>query len=99
VPAKHAQGSSDVVGVDLGLTSAAVIHDGETTRVVGPQRALRRNLKKLRRLDRQLVRTQRGSRNREKAKLRRARGSITRSSASGRTTSTSSRAHWRKPSR
>jgi putative transposase len=64
---------SDVVGVDLGLKAAAVIHDGEATRVVEPQRALRKNLAKLRRLDRQLARKQRGSRNRDKAKLRRAR--------------------------
>lgn len=63
----------DIVGVDLGLTAAAVIHDGETTRVLEPQRALRTNLRRLRRLDRQLARKQRGSRNREKAKLRRAR--------------------------
>jgi putative transposase len=64
---------SDVVGVDLGLTSAAVIHDGSGTRVVEPQRALRKRLAKLRRLDRQLARKQKGSANREKAKLRRAR--------------------------
>jgi putative transposase len=64
---------SDVVGVDLGLKSAAVIHDGLETRVIEPQQALRKNLQKLRRLDRQLARKQRGSRNREKAKLRRAR--------------------------
>lgn len=64
---------SDVVGVDLGLKAAAVIHDGETVRVVEPQQALRKNLRKLRRLDRQLARKQKGSRNREKAKLRRAR--------------------------
>jgi putative transposase len=65
--------ATDVVGVDLGLTSAAVIHDGEATHVVEPQQALRRNLQKLCRLDRQLARKQRGSRNRAKAKLRRAR--------------------------
>src|SRR5919198_2773987 len=35
---------SDVVGVDLGLTNAAVIHDGMSTRVIEPQRALRKNL-------------------------------------------------------
>jgi putative transposase len=64
---------SDAVGVDLGLKATAVIHDGSETRVVEPQRALRRNLKRLRRLDRQVARKQRGSRNREKAKLRRAR--------------------------
>jgi putative transposase len=64
---------SQVIGVDLGLANAAVIHDGATTRVIEPQRALRRNLKKLRRLDRQLARKRRGSANRERAKLRRAR--------------------------
>jgi putative transposase len=63
----------DVVGIDLGLTSAAVIHDGEITRAVEPRRPLRRNLAKLRRLDRQFARKQKGSANREKAKLRRAR--------------------------
>jgi putative transposase len=63
----------DLVGLDLGLKAAAVIHDGIETRVVEPHRALRRNLKKLRRLDRRLARKQRGSRNREKAKLRRQR--------------------------
>jgi putative transposase len=61
------------VGVDLGLKAAAVIHDGSSVRTVEPTRALRRNLPKLRRLDRELARKQRGSRNREKAKLRRAR--------------------------
>jgi transposase len=35
---------SDVVGVDLGLVNAAVIHDGTGTRVLGPRRALRKNL-------------------------------------------------------
>jgi putative transposase len=64
---------SDVVGVDLGLKAAAVVHDGAETREVEPQRTLRKNLAKLRRLDRQLTRKQRGSANREKAKLRRAR--------------------------
>jgi putative transposase len=72
-PTKPVRRSRDVVGIDLGLSAAAVIHDGETTRIVEPQRALRRNLAKLRRLDRQLARKQKGSRNREKAKLRRAR--------------------------
>jgi putative transposase len=64
---------SDVVGVDLGLANAAVIHDGKTTRAITPHRALRKNLAKLGRLDRQLARKQRGSANREKATLRRAR--------------------------
>ncbi len=67
------KGARDVVGVDLGLHAAAVIHDGETTRVVAPQRALRSNLKRMRRLNRQLARKQRGSANRAKAKLELAR--------------------------
>jgi putative transposase len=64
---------SDVVGVDLGLANAAVIHDGVRTRVVERRRALRGNLAKLRRLDRELARKQKRSANREKARLRRAR--------------------------
>jgi putative transposase len=67
------RGPADIVGVDLGLAKAAVIHDGSATRVVAPQRALRQKLGKLKRLDRQLARKQKGSRNCEKAKLRRAR--------------------------
>jgi putative transposase len=62
-----------VVGVDLGLKSAAVISDGTTSRAVEPARVLRKNLAKLKRLDRQLARKQRGSGNYRKAKLRRAR--------------------------
>ena len=73
VDPKPVRKQSDVVGVDLGLTAAAVMYDGSGTRIVEPQRVLRRNLQKLRRLDRQLARKRRGSRNREKAKLRRAR--------------------------
>lgn len=64
---------SDVVGIDLGLKVAAVIHDGSGTRVVEPRRALRKNLAKLRQLDRQLARKQKGSRNQAKARLRQAR--------------------------
>jgi putative transposase len=66
---KPVRRESDVVGVDLGLKSAAVIHDGLETRVVEPRQALRKNLAKLRRLNRQLARKQKGSRNREKARL------------------------------
>lgn len=66
-------GGTDAVGVDLGLHAAAVIHDGEATRVVEPQRALRSNLRKLRRLNRQLARKRRGSANQAKAKLELAR--------------------------
>jgi putative transposase len=64
---------TDFVGVDLGLKAAAVIHDGKTTRVVEPQQALRKNLRKLRRFNRQLTRKQKGSANRAKAKLELAR--------------------------
>jgi putative transposase len=64
---------STVVGVDLGLKATAVVSDGATVRIVEPSQALRRNLAKLRKLDRQLARKKRGSRNREKARLRRAR--------------------------
>jgi putative transposase len=73
VPAKRVRGGRGVVGIDLGLKSAAVIHDGETTRTIPARQALRRNLVKLVRLDRQLARKQKGSANREKAKLARAR--------------------------
>ena len=74
LPAPRAiRSGTDVVGVDLGLHAAAVIHDGETTRVVEPQRALRSNLRKLRRLNRQLARKQKGSANRAQAKLQVAR--------------------------
>lgn len=71
--ARSVRRGGDVVGVDLGLKAAAVIHDGASTRVIEPQQALRRNLAKVRRLDRHLARKQKGSRNREKAMLRRAR--------------------------
>jgi putative transposase len=72
-PGRTARKPTDIAGVDLGLRAAAVIHDGAETRVVEPRRALRRNLAKLRRLDHRLARKQKGSRNREKAKLRRQR--------------------------
>jgi putative transposase len=50
-----------------------VIHDGCTTRVIQPAQALRRDLRKLARLNRRLARKQKGSQNREKAKLELAR--------------------------
>jgi len=70
---KPVKKATDVVGVDLGVRSAAVIHDGQQARVVARAQALHRNLKKLRRLNRQLARRQKGSRNRERAKLELAR--------------------------
>jgi putative transposase len=63
----------DAIGIDLGLKSAAVIHDGQSARVVEPARVLRKSLAKLRRLDRQLARKQKGSSNRAKANLARQR--------------------------
>ena len=70
---KPVLGARDAVGIDLGLKSAAVLHDGETTQTISAPQTLRRNLVALARLDRQLARKQRGSANREKAKLRRSR--------------------------
>jgi putative transposase len=67
---KHVVDSAAVVGVDLGLKTAAVIHNGTGSRLLAPQQALRRNLAKLRRVDRNLTRKPKGSRNREKARLR-----------------------------
>ena len=61
---------NDAVGVDLGLTHAAVLSTGE--KLEGPK-PLRRNLKKLRRLGRRLSRKAAGSNNRHKAKVRLAR--------------------------
>jgi putative transposase len=65
---KPARAPADVVGVDLGLSNAAVIYDGHDILVVEPQRPLRRNLKRLRRVERQLAR-KKGTANREKARL------------------------------
>jgi putative transposase len=73
VETKPARKPIDVVGVDLGLKAAAVIHDGRKVRVVEPRQALRNHLKKLARLNRRLGRKRRGSRNREKARLELAR--------------------------
>lgn len=70
---REAADDEGVVGVDFGLATAAVINDGTQTRFVEPQKALRKNLARLKRLDRQLSRKQKGSRNREQAKLRRGR--------------------------
>lgn len=73
VLAKPVETTTAIVGVDLGLNAAAVVHDGRAAWVVEPNRPLRRNLARLRRLDRLVSRKQKGSRNRQKAELRRAR--------------------------
>ena len=59
-----------LVGIDRGLTHFAVLSTGE--KVEAPK-SLAENLKKLRRLSRQLSRRQKGSNNRRKAALRLAR--------------------------
>jgi putative transposase len=59
-----------VVGLDLGLTSFAVLSDG---RKITAPRFLRRAKKKLRRRQRDLSRKQQGSRNRDKARVKVAR--------------------------
>ena len=59
-----------VVGLDLGLTSFAVLSDG---RKITAPRFLRRAEKKLRRRQRDLSRKQQGSRNRDKARVKVAR--------------------------
>jgi putative transposase len=64
---------TDLVGLDLGLRSAAIIHDGFEARAVEPSIALRKHLRKLGRLNRRLARKQKGSRKREKAQLELAR--------------------------
>ena len=58
------------VGVDLGVKTIATLSDGI---IFSNPRALRRNLRKLRRLHRSLSRKRKGSRNRKKAKLKLAR--------------------------
>jgi putative transposase len=64
---------SDIVGVDLGLSSFAVISNGEEyTRIEAPK-PLEKRLKKLQRLGRQQSRKQKGSQNRRKANLAMAR--------------------------
>jgi putative transposase len=73
VEARWVSKLADVVGVDLGLRSAAVMHDGRQAFVVDSHQALRRHLRKLARLNRRLARKPKNSRNRERAKLELAR--------------------------
>jgi putative transposase len=70
---KPVRKATDIVGVDLGLRAAAVIHDGTNARIVEPAQVLRKHLRKLARLNRRVARKRKGSRNREKAKLELAR--------------------------
>ncbi len=59
-----------VVGIDRGLTNLAVLSDGC---IIESPKALTKGLRKLRRLSKEVSRKQKGSNNREKAKLRLAR--------------------------
>ncbi len=61
---------SYVVGVDLGIKTLATLSDGTT---FANPRALGKRIKKLRKLSKSLSRKKKGSKNREKAKLRLAR--------------------------
>lgn len=60
---------SDVVGIDLGINSFAVIHDGENTEYVYSPKPLEKRLKRLRQLSRCHSRKQKGSNNRCKSAL------------------------------
>jgi putative transposase len=62
--------SDQTVGIDLGLTHFAVLSDG---RVIDSPRFLRRAEKKPKKAQRELSRKQKGSKNREKARLKVAR--------------------------
>ncbi len=63
----------DVVGVDLGLETFAVIHDGREFDKADSPKPLKKNLKKLRKLSRQQSRKRKGSYNRRKANIALAR--------------------------
>lgn len=67
LPPSQGQGT---VGVDLGLTHLATLSTGEQ---IAHPKALASNLKRLQRLSRQLSRKQKGSQNRQKAKVKLAR--------------------------
>ena len=63
----------DIVGIDLGLNSFAVISNGKEYDHIEAPKPLKKRLKKLQRLGRQQSRKQKGSQNRKKANLRLAR--------------------------
>lgn len=64
---QHAENQGEVVGLDAGLTSLAVLSNGET---FDNPKSLKRGLKKLKQLQRALSRKVRGSKNRLRAMLR-----------------------------
>jgi IS605 OrfB family transposase len=63
-------GTGEPIGVDLGINKLAVSSDGTT---IENPKALRTNLKRLKRLHRDLSRKKKGSKNREKARKKLAR--------------------------
>lgn len=65
--------SKEVIGIDLGINSFAVIHNGDSTECIQPPRPLQRKLKRLRRVSKNHSYKQRGSNNRRKSALRLAR--------------------------
>ena len=65
--------TGDIVGIDLGLNSFAVISNGKTHEHIEAPKPLKKHLKKLQRLSRQQSRKQKKSQNRKKANLALAR--------------------------
>lgn len=63
---QHAENQGEVVGLDAGLTSLAVLSNGE--KFDGPE-SLKKGMKKLKQLQRALSRKVRGSKNRQRAKM------------------------------
>jgi len=62
--------NSNVVGIDLGLTNLIVINDGTKSTVIQNPKFLKKNEKKLKELQRSLSRKKKGSKNREKARIK-----------------------------
>ena len=68
-PGQHTAPAGPAVGVDVGVKTAAVVATtaGTLVTTLGASRALRDSLHKVKRLQRALSRTQKGSANRRKA--------------------------------
>ncbi|MDJ0518169.1 MAG: RNA-guided endonuclease TnpB family protein [Trichodesmium sp. MO_231.B1] len=65
--AKHLPKTDNSIGIDLGINTFATLSNGE--KILAPQ-PLRQNLKKLAKFQRKFARTEKGSKRREKARLR-----------------------------
>jgi putative transposase len=63
----------DIVGIDLGINCFATISDGKTITEIHSPKPLRKNIKKLKKLHRELSRKKKGSKNKREAQLRLAR--------------------------